>query len=355
MSVNDELLDGSIKHQLVLQYYANGVVNRMLAIIAKSDSDLLAQLQAAIERLPQSSFTVARLDAQLKSLRALNEKVYSEVSKALESELSDLTEYEAGFQKQLFDNIPVQISIAAVSAEQVYSAALARPFQGRLLNEWMDGLEVDRAARVRDAIRIGYIENQTISQIVQRIRGTRALKYSDGILDITRRNAETIVRTAISHTASFTRDRFFEANSAVIKALKWHSTLDGRTSESCRARDGKLYTLSHKPIGHSLDWGGGPGNYHFGCRSVSVAVTKSWKELGLPASTRASMDGQVPADLTYGEWLKKKPASFQDEVLGKAKGKLFRDGLSLDRFENNKGKELTLKELRERDSSLFIK
>lgn len=360
MPINDEILDNSITHQIELQYYANGIVRKILAIIARSDADLISQLQLAIERLPANSFTVTRLDAQLKSLRELNQEIYKNVSNEINNELRDLAEYEAGFQKQLFDSIPVQITIATISAEQVYSAAIARPFQGKLLKEWIQGLEKDKATRVRDAIRIGYIENQTIAQIVQRIRGTRALQYNDGILDITKRNAETIVRTAISHIAAFTRERFFEKNSQVIKALKWSSTLDGKTSEPCRARDGKLYTISHNPIGHSLNWGGGPGNYHFGCRSVSVGVTKSWKELGLNSgklstATRASMDGQVPADLTYEEWLKKKPASFQDDVLGKSKGKLFRAGLSLDRFENNKGKELTLSQMRANDIAIFNK
>jgi len=362
MAVNDEILDATIKHQLELQYYSNGVVNRMLRLLAKTDADLFAQLQKAIDRLPPESFTVRRLDKLLASVRDLNAEAYAKVSGELNSELEALAYYEITHQKQLFDNtLPVQVRVASVSVEQVYSAALSRPFQGKLLNEWMQGLEVDRAVRIRDAVRIGYVENQTVSQMVQRIRGTRALKYKDGILNITRRNAEGIVRTAIGHTAQFTRNRFFEANDSVIKSLMWSSALDGKTSQICRARDGKQYTLeTHKPIGHSLRYLGGAGAAHFDCRSAMVAVTKSWKELGIdidesPAGTRSSMDGQVPADTTYEQWLKKKPAKFQDEVLGVTKGKAFRKGLSLDRFENNKGREFTIDELKARDSEYFDK
>jgi SPP1 gp7 family putative phage head morphogenesis protein len=361
MSVNDEILDASIAHQVDLQFYSNGVVNRMLAIINRADADLFSQLQNAIDRLPASGFSVERLEFVLGSLRLLNSQIYAKVSTELNNELQALVEYEATHQKQLFDNVlPVQVSATALSAEQVYTAALARPFQGKLLREWMQGLETDKAIRIRDAIRMGYVENETISQIVKRIRGTKALNYQDGVMEITRRNAETVVRTAVSHMAGFTRDRFFEQNSNVIKALKWHATLDGRTSEPCRARDGKLYTLAKKPIGHSLNWGAGAGRYHFNCRSIAVAVTKSWKELGidadeLPASTRASMDGQVPADTTYAEWLGKRDAKFQDEVLGKTKAELFRAGMPIERFENNKGKSYTLSQLRERDAYYFRK
>jgi hypothetical protein len=326
----------------------------------RTDADLSIQIQQVLERLPASSFTVARLDAMLASLRQLNAQAYTQVSKELDGELKALVSYEGDFQKQLFERtIPVAVSIASVDAEQVYTAAMSRPFSGKLLKEWMQGLETDKAIRVRDAARMGYVENQTISEIVKRVRGTKALNYKDGVLEITKNHAETIVRTSISHMASFTRERFFDANDGVIKALMWSSTLDGRTTDICIARDGKQYTpVTHKPIGHSLPWLGGAGKAHFNCRSASVAVTKSWRELGfdideLPASTRASMDGQVPDDITYSDWLKKKPASFQDEVLGKAKGKAFRNGLPVERFTNNIGRSYTLDELKERNAQYF--
>ena len=73
-------------------------------------------------------------------------------------------------------------------------------------------------------------------------------------------------------------------------------------------------------------------------------------------STRASMDGQVPADQTYGQWLKKQSAERQDDILGKTRGALFRKGgLEFDRFYNDKGRYLTLDELRQRDAAAFDK
>jgi hypothetical protein len=146
----------------------------------------------------------------------------------------------------------------------------------------------------------------------------------------------------------------------MVKAVQWVSTLDTRTSEICRLRDGLQYTTdTHKPIGHKVPWLGGPGRAHWQCRSSSVPVLKSWRELGidmdeLTPSTRASMDGQVPAEQTYTEWLRKQSAARQDEVLGPSRGKLFRTGgLPMDRFYNDKGQFLTLPELAEREASAF--
>ncbi|MNW13601.1 hypothetical protein D3C71_2116020 [compost metagenome] len=61
------------------------------------------------------------------------------------------------------------------------------------------------------------------------------------------------------------------------------------------------------------------------------------------------MDGQVPQQTTYAQWLARQPATRQDEILGPERGKLLRqDKLKLQDFYNDKGKFLTLDELRER-------
>lgn len=352
MTVNNQLLDAQVNHNIDLQIYGNGVVNRIITILNKVDADLFAQLTARLEQLPQNSFSVERLEALLASTRALNAQVYADVSGELNNELKSLVDYEAGYQHQLFTNtMPVQINFATVNIEQAYTAALARPFQGRLLREWMQGLEADKAAKIRDAVRIGYVENEALPKIIQRIRGTRALNYADGLLESNRRSVEAVVRTALNHYANFTKEVFFENNSEVIKGLRWTSTLDARTSSICQARDGKIYPL---------DSGARPPA-HMNCRSIMVAVTKSWRELGFDAdelspSTRSSMDGQVPDSLTYQTWLEKQSAARQDEILGVTKGKLFRDGgLTLDRFVSNKGHTYTLDELKKRDALAFEK
>jgi hypothetical protein len=364
MTVNEALQDAEVGHQVDLQRYSNGVVRRMSALLNRVDGDLFAQLTLALNNMSPGSFTVERLDAMLGSVRQLNLQAYLQLERELTAELREFAAYESGFQLRLFEaiipaQIQAQVAIAPVAAEQVFAAAYAQPFRGRSLREWAGSLGADRAQRIRDAVRIGYVEQQTIAQIVQRVRGTRAKGYSDGIIEVDRRNAEAVVRTAISHTAGVARDRFYRENK-LVKAVQWVSTLDSRTSEICRIRDGLQYTPdAHKPIGHQVPWLAGPGRAHWQCRSSSVPITKSWKELGVDIeefspSTRASMDGQVPADQTFGQWLKKQSAARQDDVLGATRGKLMRDGgLELDRFYNERGRYLSLQEMAERDAGAF--
>ena len=350
-TVNEALQTAAIDHSHDLIRYQNQVVYKVIALLNRTDKDLFEQIQSALMRLPPEAFTVERLDSLLSSVCEINSAAYQKIRFELQSELGQLVAYEAGYQAQLFENtLPVTLQVATVPVAQVVSSAMSRPFQGRLLSEWMAGLEAEKAAKIRDAIRIGYVEGQTIPQIVQRIRGTKARQYQDGIIEISRRNAETVVRTAISHTANHTRQKFAEANSDLIKGVKWVSTLDGRTSEICQARDGEVFPVNSGPRPPA----------HPNCRSTTTYVLKSFRELGvdLPEfaeSTRASMDGQVPAKTTYNEWLKGKDAAFQNDVLGTNRAKLFRAGMPVDRFVNRAGDKLTLDDLRKRDAEYFKK
>lgn len=361
-TANEALADEAIHHAVDLSGYSNGVVRRLIAVLNKADARLFAQLQTVLGDMDPASFTVQRLDLLLQSVRALNAEVYRQFEASLIADVQSLAGAEADYNAQMMRSVlPPQISVASVTQEQVYAAALSRPMQGRLLKEWAASLEIDRAARVRDTLRMGYVEGKTTDQLVRELRGTRAKGYSDGIIEIDRRNAEAVVRTAVSHTAATARDQFNGANLDLIKAEVWRSTLDGRTTNPCRLRDGKQYTPgNHKPIGHALPWGSGPGRYHWQCRSTSSVVTKSYKELGgadipeFTASQRASMDGQVPADLSYSDWLKKQSAARQDQVLGPTRGRLLREGgLTLEKFSNDKGIWLDLEQLRERNAAAF--
>ena len=269
-TVNEQLLESSISHQIDIDHYSNGVVRRIIALLNRVDSDLFAQLQSVLDDMEGQTFTVQRLEKLLESVRALNAQAYESIGKELAGELKALTEYEVGYQHQLFSSmLPVQVSIASVPPKQVYAAAMARPFQGRLLREWLDGLEESRAAKVRDAIRIGYVEGETNQQIITRIRGTKALNYADGLLDISRRDAEAIVRTSVAHTANYSRQHFMEANTDIIKGVKWIATLDARTTPTCFP--GSVFAL---PVGElrgvfRRDWNG----------DVIVVTTATGKKL----------------------------------------------------------------------------
>lgn len=82
----------------------------------------------------------------------------------------------------------------------------------------------------------------------------------------------------------------------------------------------------------SMGWYVANGCIVSNCRCTYVPVLKSWRDLGIDiddaevASTRASMDGQVPDTLTWEDWLEERPENEQKAILGKGVFALWKDG-----------------------------
>jgi SPP1 gp7 family putative phage head morphogenesis protein len=364
-TANELLLDATIEHSVHVERFSNSTARKIIARLNLVNERLARELQEAIDKMPQSTFRIERLESLLFSVNKTLKESFGDASKQLQIELEDFAKYEASYQEMILKNVlPAQVSVASISGNQVYAAAMSRPFQGVMLRDSLEGIDAVTRAKIRQTISAGIIEGRTTAQIVRDIRGSRGNKYADGLMEKSRRDVETIVRTSISHVASVTRGMRDEENADIIKALKWVSTLDLRTSSQCRLRDNKLYTpKTHKPIGHSIPWLAGAGNLHFNCRSVSTPVLKSFKELGIDmegsaniSTTRASLDGQVPQDKSYADWIKQQSFERQVEVLGVTRAKLLRDGgLKMEDLYSQKGQYLTLDELKSVKTSAFKK
>lgn len=359
-SLNTELRDAQIDHAVDLRNYSDSVVRRLIGILNRADAGLFTELVVKLEYMTPERFTIKRLEALLESVRILNHDAYVALDDVLRSEIKGLTGLELQFQEGLLaHNMPPSIEIARIDINQVYAAAMSRPFQGALLSEFLKDQETSKAKLIRRTIADGYVQNRTTDQIVQDLRGTRENKFRDGVLEVTRREAAAVARTALSHTSQFAKDRVTAANTDIIGNLQWLSTLDARTTPECQVRDGKVYTVKHKPVDHEYPWGAGPGRLHWQCRSTYVMLTKTWKSLGVDIEEfdigdRASMDGSVPGKIDYEEWLLQQSPARQRQVLGEKRAKLFIDGeLSLEDLRNARGEDLTLDELRKRYGEAF--
>lgn len=356
-TVNETLRDEAIAHTVWISRYSTGVANRMVKLLNDSDAELTARLLLAMDSLPTSQFTVSRLESMLGSVRELNQQAIAGMQTSLTDELLLLAGHEAGYQLSLFDSLlPQRVKerypLQSITPEQLYAAAMAQPFQGRLLSEWADNLEADRMARVVNAVRRGYLQGDTTETIARQVRGNASKGYKDGALQLSRTNAASITKTAVNHLAATARTNFAEANGDVLKGKQWLSTLDNKTTPTCIIRDRLRYTLDNKPVGHRVPYLQGPGKIHFCCRSTETLITKSWRELGIDSNeldedTRASMDGQVPADTTYLDWLARQSLRRQDEILGPERAALYRAGeLKLGEMFTDKGEWISLARLK---------
>ncbi|AEP08898.1 minor capsid protein [Micavibrio aeruginosavorus] len=349
-TANERILDASVRHMVWLERFKASEVRKIIALLNKADAGLQKTLLDRLHKIeergvdlgPETTKRIRDMGASIAKMRAT---LYDGLSDVSAEGMVDFAEYEAEFQAVLIEKSAIGAAVIEMNrpaTSQLRAIVRAQPFQGRLLKEWYSSLAQTDARRINDAVRIGIAEGQTTDQIVRRIRGTRAARYRDGVLEISRRDVDSIVRTAIAHVADRSGQYVWEANADIIKGLKWVSTLDSRTSATCRERDGRVYPVKSAP----------PIPAHFRCRSRKVPYMGETSIKG----SRASAFGPVPDDWTYEQWLKRQPLSVQQEVLGVKKAKLFRDGgLPLDRFADDTGREYTLAELKRRDANIWNK
>jgi SPP1 gp7 family putative phage head morphogenesis protein len=326
----EQVHDLAVSHRIGLSRYSTGVVRKVLALLNRTERSIVERLA----RTSNETVTGARLDVLLTELRRIQREGWGLVDLRLRAEMGDLAAAEALFALRLAGVEPVAtVAFSPIpSTGQIVAAVNSRPFQGRLLREWLAEAEEGAARRVRDAVRQGFVEGMTTPDIVRTIRGTKAAQYRDGIMETSRRGAEAMVRTALTHTANTAAQATWEANGDIVKGWQFVATLDLRTTLTCASLHGKKYALGKGPM---------PPR-HINCRSTSIPILDP-------------IPGVAPLDLpSYDAWLRRQSPETQADILGVAKARLFRDGgLTVDRFTDNKGRTLTLEELRRRDATAF--
>lgn len=388
-TANEVYLDAVLRHATAAQRFASGEIREVLRILEAADRELVERLRKRLARLPRRvDFTSRRWKELLQDIRAARLAIMRDLKSRSFSVTKDYAKVERDAEFAILNAaLPVEYAFASVDLPSLVQA-IRRPFQGQTLEKWWGELAETDIRRLTKELQLGFTEGQSIPNIVKRVAGTRARGFRDGVLSITRRNAETVVRTAINHTANMARQAVWDANNDIVTGYRWVSTLDGRTTPICRARDGKVAPAGDKPLppdAEPLHPADARPPAHPNCRSTMAAIigtdfvgqrpyvrdTRTGKRRRLDFAKQARAEkrsvkavreewynkniGTVPAKTTYQQWLKRQPAKFQDEVLGPTRGRLFRrGGLELDRFVTQNGSELTLSELASRNPTAFM-
>ena len=338
MNVPNEIFDSLVSRELNLNRFDADLRKRIVELLGELEKDILGQLEGK----NISNWRKDRLTKQLQSIKETISEYYKHASQITSQDYKDLGKSEANYVKEEINRITtVDLFSSMPSANQLAKLADETMIQGAPNKEWWSRQSADMYFRFASAIRMGYGQGESIGSIVERLRSQMA---------IGKRNAEALVRTAVHTISSGARELMYEENKSVIKGKLYVAVLDNRTSIQCIAYDGSFYDMENKPLGKTtLPYRDLPA--HWNCRSMYIPVLKSAKELGLkipdmPKSTRSSMDGQVPEDTTFKTFLEGKSKEFQNEVLGKGKAELWRQGkISLVQLVDQTGNPLPLKDL----------
>lgn len=289
---------------------------------------------------------VGRLTLQLREINTLVEEQYAGLEAVIRNNIDELAQHEAEFNRRLFNRVTTKdVEFVLPAREQLLASVMTKP-----LNLLDDSLNVDAALKeftkkkrnqiiavINDGILLGRSQPQVVEDLT--ILTDRVQPAQLG----------SLARTLTNHTNTVARDILMQQNDDVIEGVEWVSTLDGSTTESCAAIDGQVFPSDQGPR----------PPLHWGCRSVVIPKIKEQYDITRDVKTERPASGpegpsSVSSKTTYQSWLKKQPKSFQEDVLGKTKAKLFRQGgLSLDKFVDENYRPLTLNELKSTQTLAF--
>ena len=333
---------------------------------------ILAQLKASLATWAGDATELTALELQgLTELQS--EFVADQLARALppgQRNAVRTVEISPQFAQSVVTTDPTQINVVALSddlfaavqgAPQTFSLTAAQGTiitlpNGEVVQKAFRGIAVDSAERFSQVVRQGLLTGEPTPEIAKRLIGNlefgeiartpRQLAQAGGqATTVANNQILTLVRTSVNQVANAAAMQVYEANQDITEEYQYVATLDTSTTAICRALDGQRFPYGQGP----------QPPQHFGCRSKIVAVVNPDILPPSTEATRAAQGGQVPADMTYGEWLVKQPADVQAEALGPKKVPYF---LKLSdkygpkeaivRLVRDDGSELTLEQLRRR-------
>jgi SPP1 gp7 family putative phage head morphogenesis protein len=386
-TVNEELFDALVRHQIYLLRMSGSIRNRVYQLLDATEADIADKIRSRLlgNTGLDTPASVRRMEALLAAIRKTRLTAWNQVTEAWLEDIQDLATSEPVLMAGITRTVaPVILDLVLPSPALLKSIAKTSPFEGRTLKQWASSIAAEDLRRIENAVRVGMVQGESSAEIARRVVGSASLRGVDGVTQITRRQAEAITRTAVNHISNEARREFIHANADLFDEEQFVATLDSRTTPVCRANDGKRFEVGKGPR----------PPLHFNCRSLRVPVIDGdalgmrpakpvteqqllrefsekngfpapKKRADLPHGTKTQYDqfargrireltGRVPAKTTYQTWLERQPASFQDDVLGKTRARLFRQGgLKLDRFVNRAGDEIPLSQLAKSHGDAF--
>lgn len=260
----------------------------------------------------------------------------------------------------------------SITQQRLRAILNSDPFEGRILKDHVKRIDANTRDRIAVQVRIGMTNEESIPDIVRRIRGTQAgyirqdpntgvfvprgtpgarvrPRFVGGVLSRSTRETEALVRTAVTHISNEGMLGTFADNEDILASVRFVATLDSRTTLICMGLDGTLWPVGSDEIEAPP--------LHWNCRSI-LAPEVDWEGLSLPEppdSTRSARDPvtgkveRVPSSVFYEQWLRSQPVAAQNEILGPGRARLFRSGkITLADLVRGDRSTVPLSELREK-------
>ena len=248
--MDEAYLNLAIRRQAILERLKSGEVKSFAVEIKKLEKVLRGALLALDDEF--STLPRRKLNNLLRLIAQDQATIFTSATTALLGRSADIAAvYMAQELLDLNNTIDVRgTKLNAFTKKDVFSKVVNRPLatDGDLLKPWLKKFTEKEVSRVSGAIRMGHSQGLTNQEMVQRLVGSKARGFKDGILQTSRRNASTVVRTSVQHVASAARQEVWEANQDVVKRYQFIATLDRSTSNICKTLDNQIFDFGRGPI-----------------------------------------------------------------------------------------------------------
>lgn len=344
-SANERLRDREIRHAIMVSRYRQAEARKIASALQSSilvglERRLFGRLERIKSRgMDRGPWTTQKYREMIAATRETVAGAVAAMRGRLHASLEQFGAAESSYLARAVQDVtPFRISWNHPPIDVIRASFRGSPIDGRFLRDDLAGLDVGTRGRIGEVINRGMLAGDGVRVMRSGVRDE---------LGTTAREAETIVRTAVTHVHSSARRLAAIENDDLVKGEQWHSTLDLRVSRICFDLDGQVFPIDEgiRPPAHR------------NCRSVMILVLKSMDEiLGVKgagefsAADRASMDGAVAGRTDIGEWLSRRSRADQDFVLGRSKAALWRAGhLKRGEFTTDQGREFTVAEILDRE------
>jgi len=377
-NANEKLADAFVTNAVNIQRFEAGVAREILGLLDELQEDLVAKIrQFDIEKVKRTAFKFRRAEALLLQVRKTIRLGYKPARKDLRSQLVAMASIENNVAIRNINAVfKAPIASNVLSPSDLFTLVTKTDIHGASLRKWWAKQEKDLTDRFSQQMRLGIAGGETNQDLIVRVRGratgaTKAVTvagkkklvrtFTGGIMNTSTNEATTLVRTAVQAISNETLDRTYQGNQDVLKGRQALATLDLKTSDICKARDGSSWDFKGKPLPDSprQEPFPGPPPWHPRCRTVLIPITKSFEELlgedrakqlgikEIPVGTRESLNGQVSGKVNYEEWLRRRSVANQKKALGPGKWELWNDDkITFAQLIDQSGNPLTIDELK---------
>lgn len=283
--------------------------------------------------------------------------------------ISDYSDAKIKVSAQDFVKSYVNKSIMSLESNNSSVSGVWSQFTGKNKSETVD--------IIKAAVTTGYSRNETISQIIKRVKMS--------VNGVATNKINTLIRTGVQHYAQQANNALRDDNLDVLDREYPITTWDSRRSVTCTSLEAKYgvngstskgWPVGKSPVGYPV--------YHYGCRTIVRAVPKGVKLEGeRPAITgvkgeegkeaferkekladkRLENGGSgvvkytgrkdnafkpelIKVDTKLSKFLRDQPTWYTEKLLGKTKSDAFRSGkIDLSQLTDKNLKPLTIEQL----------